>query len=345
MPDAMESRPRLRRVVPPATLALMLAACAGEPTVTLPPPRLKVLETAPLHLDRIYTSMAGPFHRSEVDFSDLDWVTAYRSEVIDAESGDAMGGEFLCHTQLQMLNGTRLLVTATGTEEIRFPPGFGMTVGQILGDVDPGQRALSFLGMVLNNHVSPIDRLVRVRATVEYRSREEVGDPPRLKKLYKAGLTMEVEDLARYEPPEGTPESDDVSTHCVLVGEQNSHWVVPPGPQRTRKQYRDFLPVDATVHFAVVHLHNHGRYLRLTDATTGERLWQSDVVYEPDRVQIARIPTYASVEGFPVYKDHVYEIEAFYDNTSGEDVDAMAQIDLYYHPSSDVDITYPSGTF
>ena len=66
-----------------------------------------VLETEPLTIDRILTSMQGPFHRSLVDSSALDWVTAVRMDVIDAETQQPMGGEFFCHSQLQLLNGTR----------------------------------------------------------------------------------------------------------------------------------------------------------------------------------------------------------------------------------------------
>jgi hypothetical protein len=218
-----------------------------------------------------------------------------------------------------------------------------MRVSQIMNGVSAEQRRLSFLGMVLNNHVAEIDRRARVRAELEYFTDEDLGSPPPLKKLYKVGLTLEVEDLEQYEPPPGEPVNPDVSSHCALVGGATSHWWVPPGPQTTRKRYADFLPVDATVHYAVVHLHNHGRTFRLTDATTGRELWRTDVQYEPGRVQIARIPVYSSPEGFRMYKDHVYEIEAFYDNTSDEPIDAMAQIDLYYHPDGDVNITYPTG--
>ena len=86
------------------------------------------------------------------------------------------------------------------------------------------------------------------------------------------------------------------------------------------------------MHFAAVHLHNHAVYMRLTDVTSGEVLWQTDVVYEPDRVQIAEIPVFSSVEGFRLAKDHEYEIEALYDNKTGADVDAMAMMSLYHHP-------------
>ncbi|MGB5809929.1 MAG: hypothetical protein WBG86_05315 [Polyangiales bacterium] len=118
------------------------------------------------------------------------------------------------------------------------------------------------------------------------------------------------------------------------------HWMVPPGLQKTRKRMKDFLPVDGTVHFAWAHLHNYGVYMRLTDLTTGEVIFQADVKNEPNRDQISRITNYSGDEGFRIYKDHEYEIEALYNNTTDDDVDAMAMMVLYYHPDGDQSIKY-----
>jgi len=328
-------------VAAPPDAARPVADAETAPRSAADGPRTMVIETAPLAIDQIYHSMAGPFDRQPVDFSVLDWVTGYRTEVVDATTRARIGDEFFCHSQLQMVNGTRLMVTATGSEEIRFPEGFGMPLSQVIGAVGPEQRSLTLLGMVLNNHIPDIDRSARVRATVEYWRNIDDGRPR--KKLYKTGLTMEVEDLEVYHPPAGQPVNDDVSTHCVLVGEAPAHWMVPPGRQVTRKRYRNFLAIDGTVHYAVVHVHNHARYLRLIDVTTDTVLWQTDVEYEPERVQISKIPVYDSAEGFPIFKSHEYEIEALYENTTDHAVDAMAQIDLYWHPKGNVNISYPIG--
>jgi hypothetical protein len=312
-----------------------------------PTPRIKTLETGGLLIDKIYTSMEGPYERFPFDVSDLDWVTAFRTEVVDAASGEPMGDEFFCHSQVQLLNTTRLMVTATGSEDIVFPAGFGMPLTQIVGGLPPQQRVVTLLGMVLNNHVPDIDREARIRWNIEYLTNEDVGNPPRIKRLYKVGLPMTVEDLESWDPEGTTTASggadDDAATHCVLVEGQRVHWIVPPGPQTTRRRFENIVPVNATVHYAVVHLHNHGVFMRLIDVTTGQELWRTDVRYETDRVQIEDIPAYSSAAGFPIYPDHVYEIEAFYDNPTDHDIDAMAVMDLYYHPLNDERITYPEG--
>ena len=96
--------------------------------------------------------------------------------------------------------------------------------------------------------------------------------------------------------------------------------------------------MEATVHHIAAHVHNHGEYVRLTDLTTGEVLWQADVEYESDRRQILKIAVYSSVEGIKVYPDHEYEIEALYDNTTDHDVDAMAVMYLMFNPRDDQDL-------
>ena len=129
---------------------------------------------------------------------------------------------------------------------------------------------------------------------------------------------------------------------CGLVAGLKEHWYVPPGRQITRRRLTNIVPSDATVHYALVHLHNYGMYMRLTDVTEDKVLWQTDAVYEAGRSQIAKIPAYSSAAGFPVYKDHEYEIETVYDNTTDRPVDAMAMMYLFWHPPGNEDATYTS---
>lgn len=322
----------------------LLVGCAGEALApSIPAPHIRTFETTAMHIDRIYTSMVGPFERIPIVTSDMAWVTAFRTDVVDAETQEPLGDEFLCHAQIQIPSTVRIVATATGFPEIRLPEGFGIPFGQILGAFPKNERMVTFLGMILNNHEPAIDRWGKVRATVEYYTAEDVGSPSFLKKLYIVGMPITVENLAEYTPPAGSTINDDVTTHCVLVDGQTSHWIVPPGPQTVRERFDDLVAVDSTAHYIAVHMHNYAVYMRLNDVTTGETLWQSDVEYEPERTQIARIPIYSSAEGFPLHRDHAYEVEAHYDNTTDHDVDAMAMMYLYYHPNHDEDIIYPTA--
>ena len=317
---------------------------AAKPTE--PKPRVAVLGTETLPIDQIYHSMQGPFDRVYLDPSEFDWMTAVRTDVVEQASQKPLGDEFFCHSQIQLLNGTRLVTMATGADDLRFPKGFAMPMSAIVRGQPEGQRELSYLGMVLNNHEAEINKQTKVVTTLEYFKDSDFGDRPRPKKLYMTSLLMEVENLEEYKPgPNEPPISDDVTTHCALVeqplgGKLKLHWMVPPGLQKTRKLDKNIVPIDGTVHFAWAHLHNYGVYMRLTDLTDGKVVFQADVQNEPDRDQIANISHYSSQEGFRIYKDHIYEVEALYNNTTDHDVDAMAMIVLYYNPDGDRSIKY-----
>jgi len=322
-----------------APLVLAGTACTGSaPPRPTPAPRdvrTKTFDLGPLRIDRIFRSMEGPSIRQRLDFSEMDWVTGLRSEVQDAATGEPMPDEFFCHSQMQLDTETRLLVTATGISAIRFPDGFGIPLKRILAGMPEKWRGVTLLGMVLNNHDATMNRQVSVRLAVEYLSFPD----PNMKTLYKAGLPMTREPEPGGEHHHHLAGGQDDEEEG-LVGGMPQHWIVPPGRQVTRRELADVVPVDGTVHFAAVHLHNYGVYMRLTDRTAGKVLWQTDVVNEPTRVQIARIPAYSSATGFPIYRDHLYEIETLYDNTSAEPVDAMAMMYLFFHPAGNEEISY-----
>ena len=311
---------------------LFLSAYAIDATKSLREPRVKVIETGDILIDKLYPSMTGPYERVQVDTSDLDLITGFKTEVIDAGSGQKMGEEFFCHSQLQIAKLDRLIVGATGMANIQFPDGFGMPVKEIISQHVNSNEGLSLLGMVLNNHEKNIHRNVKIRTTINYWNNEDLTHLPDFKKLHMFQIPMAVEEL---DVSEGhtvnLTANSDAATHCVLVQGMKEHWLVPPGPQLTRRQFTEGVTnVSLSIHYAVVHLHNHGRYMRITDLTDGKILWQTDVIYEPNREQIAQIPVYSSVEGFPIYNDHIYEIETYYENASDKTVDAMAAMYVFY---------------
>ena len=329
---------------PTATPGVRISrASAASEVPGMPALRTMEVATAPLLIDKIYPSMEGPSERQEIDAAELDWVRAYRIDVLDTESEELMGDEFFCHSQLQIPNTTRLIVNATGYNHMEFPNGFAMPISQIVRDLPAEQRGLTFYGMVLNNHVDQINALASVRARIEYWRDEDFGTGPRPRRLYKLGLPMAVDD-AEAEAYQAEPmvTHDGVTNACVLVEGLRTHWLVPKGEQRTRRRFTKPFPIDATVHFAAAHMHNRGVWTLLRDATTGEELWRTVVEYEDDRVQIERVPVYSSEQGFKVYKDHDYEIEALYVNPDDQPIDAMVLVDVFYNPViPQATITYP----
>ncbi len=299
----------------------------------LPEPRVVVVETDPLPIDRLYPSMTGSFDRAHVP-DDVDWITSIKTEVINDRTGDSMGGEFFCHSQLEIAEKVRLAVHATGGEHLDLPRGCAIPVSRIFKNTRSDARELTYFGMVLNNNFPEMDEHVRIRATIDYYRDEDVGWPSPLKKLYYRDITIWMGDVEEYCPPEdGAQIHEDDATHCVLVDGRNVHWMVPPGVQTSKRVVSNLVPVPSTVHLVQAHLHNYGRWVRLRDLTTGEILWQSDAEYMPGRDQIAHLTNYKSELGFKIYPDRDYEIEAFYDNTTDHDIDAMAVMYLYFNPA------------
>ncbi len=83
-----------------AVAGLTAAGCSGgDPAV-----RTRSIDLGPLRIDQIYRSMDGPFARTRFDISDIDWVTGFRTEVYDVGTGERLGDEFICHSQLQVDN-------------------------------------------------------------------------------------------------------------------------------------------------------------------------------------------------------------------------------------------------
>ena len=116
------------------------------------------------------------------------------------------------------------------------------------------------------------------------------------------------------------------------LGQQfTGHWVVPPGREVRRTLVTELLdiPFDTTIHFIATHLHPFAESLQLRDLTTGETLYESRARGPETGLGLAFVDAYSSADGIPVFADHEYEMVSVYDNTSGEDQDAMATFVVY----------------
>ena len=351
----MTTAPRVVRIAVAAVLLTLAASC----TPPAPPEeevagivvKTRTAETDPLSIDSVLHSMEGPWQRVVLDPSDIGWITAFRTEVVDAATGQRLGDEFFCHSQLQLATSARLAVAATGVDEIRFPEGFGLPIEEIIADMQAPWNEISMLGMVLNNHGAEPEGDVRLRFTVEYVPPGDY-DEGAMQKLYKASVPV-VPNLEHQAAESASWERGDT---VVLAGEdlhpvglpettmgKPGHWMVPPGRQVIRQRYRNLIGIDTRVHYGIVHMHNHGVSMKLTDLTDDRVLWETELQYEAgtDRVQIVEIPVYSSRAGFVLHNDHEYEIESVYDNRGSEPMDAMAVMYLYHHPLNNERITFP----
>ena len=138
------------------SLALLLTACMGsdattaEATQQVQPAPLPVREMTvlsdPYHIDAMYRSMRGPWGQQHVYLwespqPELLWITGYETHVVDAESQEDVGQQFMCHANLDFdvqqyyddfnlthgLSG-RVFTLSQGQQHIQFPEGFGIPI-------------------------------------------------------------------------------------------------------------------------------------------------------------------------------------------------------------------------
>ena len=69
--------------------------------------------------------------------------------------------------------------------------------------------------------------------------------------------------------------------------------------------------------------------MELIDVTENKSIFKGVAINSEDGVGLDHVTHYSSKEGIPIYKDHEYELVSIYNNTSGEDRDAMAAMMLF----------------
>jgi len=111
-----------------------------------------------------------------------------------------------------------------------------------------------------------------------------------------------------------------------------NHWIVPPGHHiyTTEITPQLNLPFDTTIHYATMHVHPFARGMELRDLTTGTTIFRLNSQDWPDRVGVAYVEEFKSIEGIPIQRHHRYELSAEYDNPLDSETDAMAILYLYF---------------
>ena len=302
-------------------------------------------------------SSAGSFVL-EPDRREILWITRYRIDVVgaDGELGADLS-EFLCHNNLEFdskahkelfgltrpMNFGRMFTASQGVFEIDLPAGFGIPV---LSD-----ETLEASTTALNLNRENPDLEVRHRMTLEYvRDSDARGT---LKPLYPTFTSVmalvhgkdgffdvayepsEAQSGSSCAPGEVAPNAPDKARfhhdhHGRLF---TQHWVVPPGREERRTLVTTVInvPFPTTVHYVVAHLHPFAKSIELRDLTTGETVVRLEAEGPETGMGLARVETFSSVEGVPVYPDRDYEVISVYDNTTDVNQDAMATLFIYFY--------------
>ncbi len=306
-------------------------------------------------VDRKYRSMTGPYGTDEVrlgsvDTPELMCITGFEAVMMDSSGSQRMPQEFMCHSNLDVdlaahhellgINSgysSRLFTLSQGQLSIRFPDGFGIPV--------LSSQPLELTTQVLNRNYEGDPLGVRHRIQVDYVRDQDLGAP--LKALFPGsayGLKL-IDGEDGYFGVE-MPQDETHGPGC-LVGENASdheypdglgrtfsgHWVVPPGREINHTLVTQLMrvPYDTTLHYIAVHLHPFAESLELRDLTADETVFKSQAENFEDRIGLARVDSYSSEDGIPIYADHEYEMISVYNNTTDAPQDSMAVMYLYAH--------------
>jgi len=362
-----ESEPPARPESPVAKVATAPAADTKADVTSSeaePSPGSAGFTSRTFHVNQKWKSMEGPSHVQAVKLvnperPELLWLTGYRAEIVGADPDQSVSQEFMCHNNLDAdrtlhpdLFGwapskfihfkLRLFTVSQGQFGISFPEGFGIPVRS--------DEALNLTTQVLNHNVEDANLQIKHQVDIDYLRDEETDI--QMTPLYPSAVFImaSLEDTDAYfdtMSEDITHEGTSCAVGSVPEGVKSTagiyeddlgrkftgHWVVKPGREVRHTVITNQLGLtfDTRAHFVAAHLHPFAESLELRDLTTGESLYTARARGPETGIGLAHVDSYSSKEGFPLYKDHEYELISVYDNTSGVDQDAMATFFLYLH--------------
>jgi hypothetical protein len=357
---AKTTRARIRRVsiiVMTVAIATMLyVQLAGRDRVIGRSAGSVTLLSKAHTIDKLYPSMLGP--NSEQDgiplvdngSNELLWLTGVSSELVDADSWQAISREFFCHSNLTIDPASRdtkrtkditpcgegrLFTLVPGRLSLQLPKGFGVPV--------LASEPVSYFTMSLNLNEQPSAVKLRFKTNVQFVRDGEVKQP--MKALFRRAL-YGYEPIGKASPHAAMCMGgmDRGATCGPFVAEKASnafnkslgktntvHWMIPPGKYESRVDVTEQLdlPFDTTAHYVTGHLHPFGESIQLVDKTTNEVVLEVKAKDWSDKRGVEAMEEISSQEGIKLYRDHVYELVTRYENPTGQPIDAMSILYVY----------------
>lgn len=338
------------------------------------PPRYKSAEegvtvyteellSKPLTIDKIYTSMLGPYDKLSMKLPNhgskpqLIWLKEIDFIQTDVEGNEFSSEKHLCHGQLfyastdkfQEVNQQRIkrgrsmprkmFTGIQGQTDLKLPEGFGIPM------YTDEEYQITTMAFNLDPALDPFD--LRIKTKIDYILDRDTRDDMRALGKSAIDITLPVDPKAHELLGEhsacGVTEDDQlvVGRHAntrtqlkILTGsvKGTNHFLVPPGMHEYKREMKGYeiVPYDTKVHVMTAHLHVYGKYMELVDLTEGKTVLRSDVVNDPNYHYVYEMTSTTSKRGIPLYQDHNYLFRAVYDNTTDKDIDAMAVMYFYF---------------
>jgi hypothetical protein len=338
----------------PTAAPISPASAAAAQSPASPKVYEKTILSPVYEVDKIYRSMTGPQSTKRVELGEepeleLLWIVGFEAIMVEPKGNERVSQEFMCHTNLDMdptlheqlfgdedkrLTG-RLFTLSQGQYRIDLPKGFGIPI--------LSSEVMNLNTQVLNLNMKDGKVEVRHRVVMRYVRDSELTKP--MKPLFSAGA-YGLKLLDGKDGYYGTDSGSDMENHAACLPGKNAstnefddgkgrkftgHWVVKPGREENHTQVTQLmdLPWDTTLHYVAVHLHPYAESLELRDVTAGKPVYRAFTRQANEGIGLAHVDFLSSEKGIQLYKDHEYELVSVYNNTSGEDQDSMAVMNLY----------------
>jgi hypothetical protein len=238
----------------------------------------------------------------------------------------------------------RLFTLSQGQSSIKLSDGFGIPIRS--------DESLRLTTQVLNAYDEYIGSEIKQKITFTFVRESELTSPMKPLRFVSSFSRVSLEKAPAYyslvshkdffpmtgAPVEGFPAvakgvaADYSRTLKVGLGrEYSSHWIVPPGRSENHTVMNKLMGLtdDMDIHYIAAHLHPYATSIEISDMTTQSSVFQADVESSPDGKALTKIHNFSSIEPLTLYAHHDYEFNSIYENTSDEDVTAMALIQLY----------------
>lgn len=362
-----------------ALIAILMAAA-----VSAAPTESKQFVSPVYTIDKIYHSMEGPSSVDRIYLGDpnapaeLLWVTAIRTEMVDADGTSPQLPELMCHVNVDLdparhsaifgfrrATASRLMTLSQGMLAAKLPPGFAFPLAS--------NEPLLLFTQVLNLNIQhPKDIKVRHRVTIDYIRARDLTTP--MKPLFNVGASgmVQLDDnplamahsmgsMGSMSSPPGIDAVTVSNATSCLIGSRapqassgsadyvdpqgrkmTGHWIVPPGKQVNHSDITWFmnLQFDTRLHYAAVHLHPFARSLEIRDMTTGKTVFLAKAQNPPTGVGLTHVDELSSADGLLLEHAHKYSLISTYDNPTDANADSMASVFLGL---DDPEIVVPTG--
>jgi cyclophilin family peptidyl-prolyl cis-trans isomerase len=298
----------------------------------------------------------------------LFWLKGLKLEVLDENGQVQPTAEFICHfnldvdinqrnrifTEGEWCNTSRVVTITQGQTELSFPDGFAVPVAS-----DENWRFV----FQAANRTTDEHRRIRQRLTVYLLPDTALVEPITALNWYVPYVnvvvdknTQEITDEEKLECPlcYGTsrgvnaPNSTSDSVDSDLFGRKiTGHWVVPPGEHTWTSLVRDpgFSEKPRLVHAVWSHVHPCCTSISLVKISDKDR--QALIVANSRSttdhgLQIQNIDYISAKEGIAFPAGYRYEIDIKYKNTTGQSLDSMATMGIFYE---DNDFARPKWSY